>query len=169
MICCSRLVSNITMANINTLMNTLKKADMLVDEMYAEYMDTKSKYGEGCVASYYLEKYEKARKNKEDIKSEICKAEQNLKLQDAVKAFLEDAPPIKVPRTKRIRDLEDPSDTDKNQQIMTQDDYRPRKVQVTSSFGIKYRNDPKFREHVRLNARRRYLEKKELAKFIVPK
>lgn len=155
------------MANINTLMDTLKKADLIVDDMYAEYLDTKAKYGEGCVASYYLERYNKARKNKENIKSEISKMEQTLKLQKAVKAFLDDEP--KVPRTKRIRDMNDSNDTDKNQQIMSQDDYRPRKQQVTSSFGIRYRNDPKFRENARLKSRKRYLEKKELAKFIVPK
>jgi hypothetical protein len=146
---------------LSTLVKHLCKVDTIVDNRYAEYRDTKDKYGDSkMLVDYYKQKYQKAKNYRESLKKRIFELEQSTKPVAVEPAKLkrkiiideeeEDEPPAKVAKSINTRI------TMKTQTRPSSQLYTPRKEVLTSAYGLKYRHDPDFREHVKSKQRERY-------------
>jgi hypothetical protein len=136
---------------LSKLIEHLRKVDTIVDNRYADYRDTRDKYGDSIMlVDYYKQKYQKAKQYRESLKKKICQLEKSTKPK---RKFIIDDEPQKI--TKPITPIE--TETCPSSQL-----YRPRKEVLTSAFGLRYRHDPDFREHVKNRRKERYERRKFL-------
>lgn len=138
---------------LSNLIEELKKCDKLQDEAYSEYQDTVESFGETpLLVDYFKKKYDNAKAKKESLMLRIAEIEK----QNLPNAF----------KRKRVEPQQPPSpfvfdiDINDEEPPMKKRPYNPRKEVVTSVAGLKYRNDPAFREKRRLyqKARREKLK-----------
>lgn len=160
---------------LSALVKHLSKVDTIVDNRYADYRDTRDKYGDSTtLVDYYKQKYQKAKQYCESLKKKIFQLEQSTK-------------PVVVeptkPKRKLIIDEEDYEEYNEplakvaksiNTRIAMKTHsspsspsspsshllYRPRKEVLTSAFGLRYRHDPDFREHIK-NKQKEYRERRK--------
>jgi hypothetical protein len=148
---------------LSTLVKHLCKVDTIVDNRYADYRDTRDKYGDSkMLTDYYKQKYQKAKNYRESLKKRIFELEQSTKPAPVEPAKLKrkfiideedveeyDEPPAKIAKptkpTKTVQNL-----------------YTPRKEFLTSASGLRYRHDPEFREHFKIKQK----EYRERRKFL---
>lgn len=151
---------------LSKLIKYLCKVDTIVDSRYADYRDTREKYGDSkMLVDFYKKKYMKAKLYRESLKRRIFELEQITKpsavepTKPKRKLIIDeeddDEPPAKVakPSATNVRVLNTYTRTDV---------YTPRKEILTSAYGLKYRHDPDFREHVKNKQRERYERRKFL-------
>jgi hypothetical protein len=159
------------MTSFTSLMEKLKQVDSDCERMYVEYTNTKAEYGESQMTSFFREKYENEMQKKQQLKKEIGEAEKqthNPSTRPNSGKRASSAKPIGG--VKRIRQLilsEDDEEDERPVAVRVVGNYKPRKQNVTSYCGIKYRNNVTYRETIKRKNRDRYREKLEMQEFIV--